>query len=200
MKKLITIILLSLFSGDSFSQTNNCSEIAKRNILLENKLKSLGVDILDTITKVETFTNDITFNFLSCIGNKKNQSVTFKFNIFNKSLPNQIITIEKDHFPAPLSITADYLTELRDSEGNGYAVSEGILGSEKNIDYFNTLRNTLLTGGKPLVCSLTFFNILPTVKNINSVIIAFKMGNKVGSDGEDKEGKIVFKNIPLIWN
>jgi hypothetical protein len=95
MKKgIFTILMLSVLTKFS-AQT--CDELKLENQQLKDKLQQYGIT-LNSNTIVNSFSNDIKINFIKCVGDKKQQTVTVFFNFTNNTLPNQSLTLMDNFF------------------------------------------------------------------------------------------------------
>ncbi|MBP6432787.1 MAG: hypothetical protein KA319_13565, partial [Ferruginibacter sp.] len=135
MKKIILALFLIYTTNLSFSQNNNCEDVKKQNAKLIDKLLSYGINISDSIIKIKSFNSDININFIKCIGDKKNQTVTLYLNAVNNELPNQNFSVTKS---SNIDVFKPVNSSAFDEIGQGfrlYQMSIGSSGLEKYSDY-----------------------------------------------------------------
>ena len=187
MKKgIFTILMLSVLTKFS-AQT--CDELKLENQQLKDKLQQYGIT-LNSNTIVNSFSNDIKINFIKCVGDKKQQTVTVFFNFTNNTLPNQSLTLMDNFFDGRNALYAGALDEI----GNGYKPIKAKFGP--NDGFFSS--TTLSTGNAPIMASITFANILPDIKKLSAVNIFVKSQNLLGGDNRI-EGLAEIKNIIIDW-
>lgn len=189
MKQKTLIALLLLISIFTFSQAS-CDELKKENQILKDKLKQFGIDINDTETKVYSFSSDIKVNYIKCVGDKQQQTVTVYFNILNAVLPNQSVTLMDNIYSNGNTLNSQALDEI----GNGYKPLKATFGAANS--FFSA--SNLTTGGSPLSGSITFANILPNITKLSIVSFFLKTQNLLGGDGR-KKGIVEIKNVQIDW-
>lgn len=186
MKKNSTLLLFAI-STTIFAQS--CDALKLENKQLKDKLQQYGITF-NTGTSINSFSDDIKFNFIKCIGDKKQQTVTVYFNLTNPSLPNQSVTLMNNYFDGKNLLYANALDEI----GNGYKPLGAKFGASNG--FFSS--NVLSTGGNPLMASITFANVLPNVKKLNIVSFFVRTRNLIGG-GNKIEGLTEIKNININW-
>ena len=205
MKKIITLFTLTLFVGQSFSQTNNCEELKKQNSKLLEKLLQYGIDLNDSLVKVKSYSTDIKVNLLKCVGDKKAQTVTVSFNIINPKLTNQNFSIKSCMFSSNMS---KLKTQAFDDIGNPFEVLIATLATQKSNNFAgcgmmgeNKITNILNTGNYPIIGTLTFANILPNVVSLKQIDICMNNYNLVGEviNTEINTAMTEFKNVKIVW-
>jgi hypothetical protein len=204
MKSILTSIFL-LMTFYTFGQTTNCEQVKQENIKLRVKLRQFGIDIDNIETKVNSYSNDIIVNFIKCIGDRKNQSVTVYFNVVNPSLTNQNF-----YLLSCATVGTNYervKCQAFDEIGNGFSPIGATLASSKENGEFsscgllkNQLTSKLSTGNFPVLGSITFVNVLESVKIFKQIDIAMDNKNFTGDNSDIKnQGITEIKNVKIVW-
>jgi hypothetical protein len=199
--KLLTLLLFTFaLNSKTYSQSSNCDDLKKQNQVLIDKLKQYGIDVNDTETKVNSYSSYITVNFLKCVGDSKNQTVTIYFNMINPELTNQTFylnCVNQDKNYRNIN------TQAFDEIGNGFSAVSAILGtthSDRFDNEYTYLTTQLSTGNFPVQGSVTFANVLPSVKMLRKVILCMNNKSVNGKDeGNKNRGETEINNIKISW-
>jgi hypothetical protein len=183
---LLFAIALALISAASFGQ--DCSKYVKENQELKDQLKSLQIQygiINNSEIEIKPVDNEIKFKILEVSGNKAQQTVLVKFQLFQDTKPHQEVRI---------SIKNSTETKAYDDYGKEYQVATGKLGNEQTT----WVAVNQLPTGISLNGEMKFINILPTVSRLKLIAIGFSTRNANGGDNK-VEGLMEVKNLQIQW-
>ena len=136
-----------------------------------------------TATSIRTIDNGINFNITDCIGDAASQRVTIYFAFANPNKVNQRI-----------SVIAYGGSKAIDDNGNEVKAKIVTLANKSNE---GSAELELVYGGT-VKGSITYINILPTVKQLSLADIVNSSSNWDGGD-DSKNGIIEIKNLPINW-
>jgi len=137
---------------------------------------------------IKSFSPKFEVKLLSVIGNKVEQTVTLEFLISHKLVHQKVCFINND-YPTIISGIKAY-----DFEGNEYFVKNMSVG--KNKDTFFAACNKIPTE-VPMKASVTFKQILPSVKGLSFVSIATSFG--AYDDWKTENKNLEVSNVSINW-
>ena len=153
-----------------------------------DKMKASDTNASQENGTVKSFSPKFKVKLLSVTGNKVEQTVTLEFLISHK-LVHQKVCFINDDYPTIISGIKAY-----DFEGNEYFVKNMSVG--KNNDTFFAACNKIPTE-VPMKASVTFKQILPSVKGLSFVSIATSF--RAYDDGNLEYKNLEVSNISINW-
>lgn len=153
-----------------------------------DKMKTSDTNTNQENGTIKSFSPKFEVKLLSVIGNKVEQTVTLEFLISHK-LVHQKVCFINDDYPTIISGIKAY-----DFEGNEYFVKNMSVG--KNNDTFFAACNKIPTE-IPMKASVTFKQILPSVKGLSFVSIATSF--RAYDDGNLEYKNLEVSNISINW-
>ncbi len=170
--------------------------IPLREAILNGELKSKNKDFkIDDIEEneelnelsVKSFNPSFNVKFLSCKGNKSDQTVTIEFLIKHKNVHKKVC----------LNLGPKW-AKAYDFDGNEYNVKQSSIGSKetKYIGPMTYICNKIPTN-VPVKASITFKKILPDTEILSFTTI--KVGFKDFDGGNYSYGDLEFQNIEIDW-
>ena len=153
-----------------------------------DKMKAPDTNTNQENGTIKSFSPKFEVKLLSVIGNKVEQTVTLEFLISHK-LVHQKVCFINDDYPTIISGIKAY-----DFEGNEYFVKNMSVG--KNNDTFFAVCNKIPTE-VPMKASVTFKQILPSVKGLSFVSIATSF--RAYDDGKLEYKNLEVSNISINW-
>ncbi len=153
-----------------------------------DKMKTSDTNTNQENGTIKSFSPKFEVKLLSVIGNKVEQTVTLEFLISHK-LVHQKVCFINDDYPTIISGIKAY-----DFEGNEYFVKNMSVG--KNNDTFFAACNKIPTE-VPMKASVTFKQILPSVKGLSFVSIATSF--RAYDDGNLEYKNLEVSNISINW-
>lgn len=153
-----------------------------------DKMKAPDTNTNQENGTIKSFSPKFEVKLLSVTGNKVEQTVTLEFLISHK-LVHQKVCFINDDYPTIISGIKAY-----DFEGNEYFVKNMSVG--KNNDTFFAVCNKIPTE-VPMKASVTFKQILPSVKGLSFVSIATSF--RAYDDGKLEYKNLEVSNISINW-
>jgi hypothetical protein len=160
--KTILLFFITLFSYYFTFGQANCDELKKENDYLKNALKISSPVKTVTVEKID-------FNLLTCIGNKKDQTIELTLGLVNHD-------VNKDFQFSELSAL--------DVEGNEFKSDRINLGA-------SGVRNEIYTDS-PIKATILFSKVMPGTAVLRTVIVRYIGERYSGADFE-------FKNVSVTW-
>lgn len=180
-KEIVIVIDDALRMGEVVSQAADFQTEA-------DKMKTSDTNTNQENGTIKSFSPKFEVKLLSVIGNKVEQTVTLEFLISHK-LVHQKVCFINDDYPTIISGIKAY-----DFEGNEYFVKNMSVG--KNKDTFFAACNKIPTE-VPMKASVTFKQILPSVKGLSFVSIATSF--RAYDDGNLEYKNLEVSNISINW-
>lgn len=180
-KEIAIAIDEALNMGEVVSQTAGFHTIV-------DKMKASDTNASQEDGTVKSFSPNFKVKLLSVTGNEVEQTVTLEFLISHK-LVHQKVCFINDDYPTIISGIKAY-----DFEGNEYFVKNMSVG--KNNDTFFAACNKIPTE-VPMKASVTFKQILPSVKGLSFVSIATSF--RAYDDGKLEYKNLEVSNISINW-
>ncbi|WP_297972267.1 hypothetical protein [uncultured Capnocytophaga sp.] len=180
-KEIAIAIDEALSKGEVVSQEAGFQTVA-------DKMKTSETNTNQENGTIKSFSPKFEVKLLSVIGNKVEQTVTLEFLISHK-LVHQKVCFINDDYPTIISGIKAY-----DFEGNEYFVKNMSVG--KNKDTFFAACNKIPTE-VPMKASVTFKQILPSVKGLSFVSIATSF--RAYDDGNLEYKNLEVSNISINW-
>jgi len=180
-KEIAIAIDEALNMGEVVSQTAGFHTIV-------DKMKAPDTNTNQENGTIKSFSPKFEVKLLSVTGNKVEQTVTLEFLISHK-LVHQKVCFINDDYPTIISGIKAY-----DFEGNEYFVKNMSVG--KNNDTFFAVCNKIPTE-VPMKASVTFKQILPSVKGLSFVSIATSF--RAYDDGKLEYKNLEVSNISINW-
>ena len=180
-KEIVIAIDDALRMGEVVSQEAGFQTVA-------DKMKTSETNTNQENGTIKSFSPKFEVKLLSVIGNKVEQTVTLEFLISHK-LVHQKVCFINDDYPTIISGIKAY-----DFEGNEYFVKNMSVG--KNNDTFFAACNKIPTE-VPMKASVTFKQILPSVKGLSFVSIATSF--RAYDDGNLEYKNLEVSNISINW-
>ena len=153
-----------------------------------DKMKTSETNTNQENGTIKSFSPKFEVKLLSVIGNKVEQTVTLEFLISHKLVHQKVCFINND-YPTIISGIKAY-----DFEGNEYFVKNMSVG--KNKDTFFAACNKIPTE-VPMKASVTFKQILPSVKGLSFVSIVTSFG--AYDDWKTENKNLEVSNVSINW-
>lgn len=160
--KTAVLCFITLCSSSLTFAQANCDELRKENDYLRNALKISSPVKTVTVEKID-------FNLITCIGNKKDQSIELILGLVNHD-------VNKDFQFSELSAL--------DVEGNEYKADRINLGA-------SGVRNKIYTDS-PIKATIRFPKVMPGIAVLKTIIVRH-FGEGV------READFEFKNVSVTW-
>lgn len=182
-KEIAIVIDQALNMGEVVSQSDGFQTVADRINTENNTNQENGI--------VKSFSPNFEVKLLSVTGNKVEQTVTLEFLISHKLVHQSVCFIENNYD------AFDHVSNgirAYDFEGNEYPVKNASIGKDNGFYY--SVCNKIPTG-VPMKASVTFKQILPSVKGLSFVSIMTSFKAYDGGLSEYKNLEI--SNVNINW-
>jgi len=188
MKKRV-ISILTLLALTNFAYSQNCDKLELENKKLKTELRTLkkeyGVTEIPSKVSVKSTDPEISFLIKSIEGDKDNQTVTVNFQLYTKKVHQSVKFWVSDYGSK---------TKAYDNNGNTYKIVRATIG-DKSGQY--NIANKLPTEIR-VNCSITFANVLPTIKTLKMIELGMTNKNYATYDNTF-EGMVEISNLSINW-
>ena len=181
-KEIVIAIDDALRMGEVVSQTADFQTVA-------DKMKTSDTNTNQENGTIKSFSPKFEVKLLSVIGNKVEQTVTLEFLISHKLVHQNVCFVNYEY------VQIDNGIKAYDFEGNEYLIksmSIGKINGDRNGSACNKIPTEV-----PMKASVTFKQILPSVKGLSFVSIATSF--RAYDDGNLEYKNLEVSNISINW-
>ena len=183
-KEIVIAIDDALRMGEVVSQTADFQTVA-------DKMKTSETNTNQENGTIKSFSPKFEVKLLSVIGNKVEQTVTLEFLISHKLVHQNVCFVDSDN--SSFNYIANGIRAY-DFEGNEYLVKTASIG--KKVNFLFSVCNKIPTE-VPMKASVTFKQILPSVKGLSFVSIVTSFG--AYDDWKTENKSLEVSNVSINW-
>jgi hypothetical protein len=183
-KEIVIAIDDALRMGEVVSQTADFQTVA-------DKMKTSETNTNQENGTIKSFSPKFEVKLLSVIGNKVEQTVTLEFLISHKLVHQNVCFVDSDN--SSFNYIANGIRAY-DFEGNEYLVKTASIG--KKVNFLFSVCNKIPTE-VPMKASVTFKQILPSVKGLSFVSIVTSFG--AYDDWKTENKNLEVSNVSINW-
>ncbi len=183
-KEIVIAIDDALRMGEVVSQEAGFQTVA-------DKMKTSDTNTNQENGTIKSFSPKFEVKLLSVIGNKVEQTVTLEFLISHKLVHQNVCFVDSDN--SSFNYIANGIRAY-DFEGNEYLVKTASIG--KKVNFLFSVCNKIPTE-VPMKASVTFKQILPSVKGLSFVSIVTSFG--AYDDWKTENKNLEVSNVSINW-